>query len=74
MLWLTEMIYQKQYLEKTVIYSKKNLGLGISNSTVCGPKIDIWSRYTVGELKDLTVNRACVVKLPLLRAVSAGQG
>ena len=29
---------------------------------------------TVGELKDLTLHRACVVKLPLLRAVSARQG
>ena len=30
-------------------------------------------KYTVGELKDLTLNRAYGVKLPYLRAVSTGQ-
>ena len=32
------------------------------------------SQYTVGEKKDSTLHRAYGVKLPLLRAVWAGQG
>ena len=32
------------------------------------------SRYTVGEKKDSTLHRVYGVKLPLLRAVWAGQG
>ena len=40
----------------------------------CHAEVSLQKIRTVGELKDLTLHRACVVKLPLLRAVSARLG